>query len=699
MVPTVTPAAVVEEQQTGSGGDEPAIPQIEGGLDLRARLDRLHETLYARGGIRPVNAAIEELSKILLLQIKNAREPAWRPEGTRSIAAILDPERLRNERDAADVKAAFSAAIRLPEFSASLPDGSLQAIWPHDEPFRLTRGDVLAEAVALIDPALLRRVEASDSYDLLGTAFDAMLRGRYDHSGGLATYLTPHNVADLLARLCLCDLEVPDAWRPGAPLFGDMCCGTGRFLVAGVREVRRIAHERYSDDRAAQRFIDAYGATGVVGADQSSSSIAKARLNLILFGIESPRVFTTRDAISDRLLDRWRGRMHLILTNPPFGDGKYDEPTGVLRTTSVLRGLRKRKTVDPALAFLVRCLDLLDAEGRLGIVLPDGLIDGAALRGALLGSDTTTRLRDVSLEANVSLPTAAFALSGTVARTSAVVIRKGGSSRVGVLLARAAHCGYLKHGNRAVADPHGDDLPTIAEIGVRSWSRLAEPEFKQGVNTLCEKPAVSLVDRRGLISADPSRFDPLALMARRELLDAGGTHLADHLHPVARTSAAADGHRPFVSVLHVDDLGVICWPSAYTHMPTTPGRLARSGQLLVSMLNPGKLRATVIPDDEPEIICSSEFGVFDADDPWAVLILLNDSRVRAQLAPLGRGTSSSRRRIDTAEFLSLALPVLDERVVRRGAAVRAAHGTLRAAALAAAEALASRPVASQDRVQ
>jgi type I restriction enzyme M protein len=656
------------------------------GFDLYERFDRLHEVLYTRGGIRPVNAAIEELAKIVLLQIKHARDPSWRPFGQLPLSEILDPDRLSHERDAESVKAAFRAAIGLPEFAALLPDGGRQPIWPPDEPFRLTQADVLAQALTLIGPALLREVVASRSFDLLGTAFDALLRGRYDHSGGLATYLTPHNVAELLAEVCFANLTVPDDWRSGTPIFGDLCCGTGRFLVAGIREARRRANERFGDGAEAERFLDAYAGSGIVGADQSASAVAKARLNLILFGISHPSVFAVRDSIVDRALDRLAGRMQLILTNPPFGDSKYDEPDGVARTTAVLRRLGNRTAVDPGLAFVVRCLDLLGEGGHLGIILPDGLVDGAALRAALLSTDSGLRLRDVSLEANISLPSATFALSGTVARTSAVVLRKGGAERSSVVLARALHCGHLKQGGKAVPDPSGDDLPAIAKRVLEAW-REPDVDLPEGLRILSERPAVTLVERDGLATADPSRVDPAAQAAKHDLLQEGGMRLEHLLRPVRSKSVRADGSLPFVSVLHVDAFGAVSWSEAREYVPTTPGVRAEPHSVLLSMLNPRKLRATVVPDEIGHVLCSSEFGVFEADDPWAVLVVLHDARVRAQLAPLGRGTSSSRRRIDVTDLFTVVVPRIDAEIRRRGKRLRDAHAMLRRGADAAYAAL------------
>ena len=47
-------------------------------IELAKELDGLHQLLYKRGGIRPSNAAVEELAKLLLLRIASVREPLTR---------------------------------------------------------------------------------------------------------------------------------------------------------------------------------------------------------------------------------------------------------------------------------------------------------------------------------------------------------------------------------------------------------------------------------------------------------------------------------------------------------------------------------------------------------------------------------------------------------------------------------------------
>lgn len=644
-------------------------------LDLHRELDELHDLIYRRGGISPVNAAIEELSKLLLLEVKLLDDPEYEVPGLGRLSNILDPHRIAAARDVISVKHAFRHIASLAEYAGALPGGGSQPIWPEDEPLRIGRPDVLAEAVGVLRRQLAG-ADAIGHFDLIGSAFDIFLRGRYDHAGGLGTHLTPHTVATNLARLCLADLDLLSRPSTG-PVFGDPCCGTGRFLVAVLQELA---------SRGDEPNYGAFVEQGLFGADQSASSVAKARINLLLLNVRRPNVFTVEDSITDSHIDSLRGRLRLILTNPPFGDGKYDSPSGIQRASSGLPTLLGKRRIDPALAFLVRCLELLEDGGRLGIILPDGLVDGPALREALLGA-AAVRLRDVSVEANISLPTVTFALAGTVAKTSALVLRKQSRRHGSVLLGRVDHVGYLKQGSISVADPQGDDLPAVCSAGATAFRRHALQQDVRRIEFLSRAPLAALVPLEGLTTLDPARFDPGVVSSRSALSGSKGVSFRALIRAVKRRKGLSDEAAAFVSVLHIDDLGAVAWHEALRYQPSTPGLVAFPGDLVFSLLNPRKLRATIVPDDVGRIFCSSEFGVFEAvdGDPYEALVLLHHPLVRAQLAPLGRGTSSSRRRIAPADLLDVLAPRLPgEELSLLAAELRVALRDLRQASMAAA---------------
>jgi type I restriction enzyme M protein len=645
-------------------------------IELHRRFDELHQLLYRRGGLASSNAAVDEVAKLLLVRLWAART-----------GAVVT-----------DHRAAFAAALRDPSLMARDPAGNAHPVWPLDEPFRLTEPDVLAAADE-IATAIVAEASALDAaghgVDALGTAFDALLAGRYDHTGGLGTYLTPSGVARMMADVAV-SLVTADAF-PGTesgpdgsgvtPGFGDPYCGTGRFLVALLAALPPDHPLRVA---------------GPFGVDVSASAAAKARVNLLLYGVRQPLVWTVRDSVTDSTVDALAGRVPLILTNPPFGEGQYDSAEGIARTAAVVPAVENRTRIDPSLAGLARALTLLAPGGVLGIVLPDGVLASPPVRALLAGPG-------VEPLAVVSLPPVTFALSGTVARTSAVFLRRTGvlgpdarltpGARPGraldpqrpdrrpsrrcpqrVVLARVGHVGYVIRAGRPVPDPAGDELPAVASLVLSSLGSAGpEAPAHDPPAVVSESPLVAVVDRDTLRTLDPAHLDPSAVAARRALIDAGGVRLAEYLTAVAprrcRTVTS-----PFVSVLHIDDIGSVDWHAARTYRPVTPGVLAEPGEIIVSLLNPAQLRAAVIPPGEP-VQVSAEFGVFRSTvDPYAVLALLYSPAVRAQLRPLGTGTSSSRRRISPDDVLAVVVPKLNPSTLDELAAtVRSAHQQLTAA--------------------
>ncbi len=629
-------------------------------IDLYRRFDDLHQLIYRRGGLGSANAAVDEMAKLLLVRVWAARTGAT----------------VRNHR------IAFATALDDATLSARDPSGGVHPVWPPDEPFRLTNPDVLAAADAIAASI----VNDGPGVDALGTAFDALLAGRYDHTGGLGTYLTPSGVARMMAEVAIPLVTTPRSLVDG-PGFGDPYCGTGRFLVALLATLPADHPLR---------------AAGPFGADVSAAAVAKARVNLLLYGVVHPLVWTVADSVTDSSVDSLADRVPLILTNPPFGDGQYDSPAGIEAAARFMPALAGRTRIDPSLAGLARAISLLAPGGVLGIVLPDGVLGSSAVRDLL-----TRAGGDVTPLAVVALPPATFALSGTVARTSALFVRRSGVTPAGasgvrkgtlltpgvkqgalpdtrrVVLARVEHVGYVSRAGRPVPDPHGDQLPTVAALVVAA-SGSGTPADALAV--LSQSPLVAVADVDALGTFEPSRLDPAALTARRALTDAGGLRLAEYLTAVAPRRCRRVTS-PFISVLHVDDLGTVDWHAAGTHTPVTPGVLAEPGELIVSLLNPASLRAAVVPPGEP-VQVSAEFGVFRSTvDPYAVLALLYSPPARAQLRPLGAGTSNSRRRIGPDDVLALVVPRLDQSTLDELATtvrsaqqdVTAAHTRLRSA--------------------
>ncbi len=151
----------------------------------------------------------------------------------------------------------------------------------------------------------------------------------------------------------------------------------------------------------------------------------------------------------------------------------------------------------------------------------------------------------------------------------------------------------------------------------------------------------------------------------------------------------------FVSVLHLNDRGFLDEDGARAYRPESGGREARSMDVLVSCINPAANRIGVCNFGSEVGGCSPEFSILRARngvDPNYVAFALRTDLCRTQLLHLGRGTSSSRRRVDESELLDVLVPTVEcasavAKTVRRGHVLSAASIRLTNEAKADVEAL------------
>ena len=236
----------------------------------------------------------------------------------------------------------------------------------------------------------------------------------------------------------------------------DPACGVGGFLTQAWRY---LAAQHPGHARRAE----------FCGVDKESdlARIAQLYLNLLRRATDSAIVQ------GDSLQLFAQGKLpadhfDYVLTNPPFGtklkivdaallqhyalghEWKFREEGGWHQTTAV-------RPTAPQILFIELCVRLLKPGGRLGIVLPDGVLGNKSdgyirqwlqTQGAVLGV--------------VDCPTATF-MPYTGTKTSVVLFEKAGRPRP-VFLAIAENCGHTMRG-KAVTTTQGttEDFTQIAE--------------------------------------------------------------------------------------------------------------------------------------------------------------------------------------------------------------------------------------------
>lgn len=155
----------------------------------------------------------------------------------------------------------------------------------------------------------------------------------------------------------------------------DPACGTGGFLACS------IDHKRAKYVKNAEEEAVLVGS--IHGVEKKALPHMLCTTNMILHGIDTPTQIEHDNMLSRRSYTDYSeaDRVHVIITNPPFGGMEEDGVENQFPAT-----LRTRETADLFMALVVK---LLKANGRAAVVLPDGFLFGEGMK---------TRLKQMLLE-------------------------------------------------------------------------------------------------------------------------------------------------------------------------------------------------------------------------------------------------------------------------------------------------------------
>lgn len=475
--------------------------------------------------------------------------------------------------------------------------------------------------------------------DILGLAFNSMLRGKFEAGEGLGTHLTPEEVVEPSTEMVIScvDPKMTEQFYTNKKYYsGDITGGTGRFMYHLLKQLKK---RKAYKPKAAKRFYL---------FDQSKIHTEFCEINFLLEEEQSPNALCVDDSLTSEMVGKLKGKCLFLLTNPPFGVGKYSfsKILDVKKKYLDKIGLVKNgDATDPAWVFLIRNLDLLCDGGVLGIVLPNGIAHGELLVELLKLYEKEENVK-INVNGIFDLPTVTFALGGTVAKTCFLILGKNNITDK-LAVSSIDHIGFLKSGNKRIIDPCGNEFQTVA----KAFCNLEQ-----------SKKIVWCKDWRKY-----KRLSPKLLIHQSSLTNSNNSEKIESLAVRIKENGKIDrenGRHFHISILDVEDTGLIDLKSALTQNPTTKPLICKPGDIILSCLNPNIWRATYIPDIEKSTwTCSPEFVVlrpFDNSKMGAekLFLRLQNNTVKEQVIALGRGTSSSRQRVKKSDIDSIMVPKL-----------------------------------------
>ena len=348
------------------------------------------------------------------------------------------------------------------------------------------------EEITLSDRALAFMVSELAKYDFGRTDVDAKGAAYQEIvgtnlRGDRGQYFTPRGAIKLV-------VSILDP-KPNERVI-DPACGTGGFLTATLAHLAHMFQAEKGIEPGAestQEFISIQERLGefvkknLFGADFDPFLVRAAQMNAVMASNAEAHLFNINSlefpaghlpGLTEAKKDAELGTMDVILTNPPFGseipitDLNILKPfelahiwertaDGGFRNTGRLQG-----SVAPEVLFIERCVDWLKDGGRMGIVLPDGILGNPG--------DEYIRwwiLRHTWVLASVDLPVEVFVVEAKVnILTSLLFLKKksqrevqaadlSGKNDYPVFMAVAERVGVDRRGNTLYKrGPDGEEL-------------------------------------------------------------------------------------------------------------------------------------------------------------------------------------------------------------------------------------------------
>lgn len=294
--------------------------------------------------------------------------------------------------------------------------------------YQRSRG-VFDKPIRLSSPALAKAIETLQEYDVTNSALD--VKGRAFQKvlapavrAGMGQYFTPDPIVRFVGQIARPSLN---------DLILDPFCGSAHFLTICLRLVQE--QTKHKLERSFYEF--AFGK--LHGIEKSDQMVRVAMTDMRLHGDGHSNIRCT-DALLNffNYPDIHPESFDLILTNPPFGSLLGNEALKQLGEFELAKG---KKNVPLEVLGLERCVQFLRPGGRLGIVLPDGILANRNTRYVREWLESQCKIR-----ALISLPIETFAPFGANIKTSIVFARKwrkGESKKdYSIFLSRVDKVGY-----------------------------------------------------------------------------------------------------------------------------------------------------------------------------------------------------------------------------------------------------------------
>ncbi|QMU64580.1 MAG: N-6 DNA methylase [Flavobacteriaceae bacterium] len=294
--------------------------------------------------------------------------------------------------------------------------------------------------------------------DVVGDAFEVFIHRAL--KGGQGQFFTPKNVVK--AAIQILDVDVNDKVI-------DPACGSGGFLIEALKYQYTKIEKRGKEYNWPQNEIDneknSKASVNIRGIERDNFLSKVVKAYMVIMGDGKSGIFC-EDSLEP--IKSWHnktqssiqfGTFDILLANPPFGANI--PVVGESKLSQFPLGYKWKKKKDgswekgkvrtseaPQILFIDRFLDLLKDGGKMGIILPDGVLSNPTT-----GYIIQHLLNNAELIGLIDLPMSTF-LPYTPTKTHLILLKKTSKPRkdYSFFMSYAKTCGHDKRGRKIYED-------------------------------------------------------------------------------------------------------------------------------------------------------------------------------------------------------------------------------------------------------
>ena len=378
--------------------------------NLSGFVKRLRDIMRNDAGINGDAQRIEQIAWMLFLKVYDAKEQDWEFDDDNYTSII--PEACRWQNWAHDDKSGSALT------GDQLLDFVNNTLFPvlKGKDIKDSEGNVIIEGIKVTaetpikkaivqttfadanqymkDGVLLRQViNVIDELDLsdyeeshaFGEIYESILK-ELQSAGSAGEFYTPRAVTDFMAQMIQPKI---------GETMADFACGTGGFITSWLK----VLQKQVQNTADAKKYSES-----IYGIEKKQFPYMLCITNLLLHGLDIPRVFHDNTLLRDVLDYTVDDQFDVILMNPPFGGSEKAEVKNHFPSD-----LASNETSD---LFVAVILHRIKKTGRAAILLPEGFLTGVDSAKVALKKKL---LSECNLHTIVKLPNTTFAPYATVA--------------------------------------------------------------------------------------------------------------------------------------------------------------------------------------------------------------------------------------------------------------------------------------------